>query len=145
MNEPLFIRDGLAIPASDLSWEATRSSGPGGQNVNKVASKIWLRFDLPGSAVLDPLTKERLRRFVEQGAGQIDAEGWVLIGSQLTRDQGRNLEDARNKLRILILRALERPTPRRPTRPTRASRECRLTSKRENSERKQQRRGPKDY
>lgn len=145
MNEPLVINNAVTIPASELSWEATRSSGPGGQNVNKVASKIWLRFDLPATSVLDFETKERLRRLVESGSGQLDAEGRVLVGSQLTRDQGRNVEDAREKLRSLILRALIRPTPRRPTRPTRASKERRLTGKRMDAERKQQRRGPRDY
>jgi ribosome-associated protein len=145
MNEPLVVNGSLTIPASDLSWEATRSSGPGGQNVNKVARKIWLRFDLPATLVLDAPTKERLRQLVQGGGGQLDAEGRVLIGSQLTRDQTRNLLDAREKLRSLILRALIRPTPRRPTKPTRSSRERRLTGKREQSERKQQRKGPRDW
>lgn len=145
MNDPLVVNGSLTIPASDLSWEATRSSGPGGQNVNKVASKIWLRFDLPATLVLDGPTKERLRQLVAAGGGQLDAEGRVLIGSQLTRDQARNLEDAREKLRMLILRALIRPTPRRPTKPTRSSRERRLTGKREHAERKQQRKSPKDW
>lgn len=145
MNDPLVVNGSLTIPASELSWEATRSSGPGGQNVNKVASKIWLRFDLPATLVLDGWTKERLRQLVAAGGGQLDAEGRVLIGSQLTRDQARNLEDAREKLRTLILRALIRPTPRRPTKPTRSSRERRLTGKRELAERKQQRKSPKDW
>jgi len=141
MLDPLFINEAITIPPADLTWQATRSSGPGGQNVNKVASKIELRFDLPGTRVLSIDTKMRLRALA---ASRLDADGWLLIISQLTRDQGRNLDDAREKLRALILRALERPTPRRATRPTRASRERRITAKRQNSERKQQRRRPDD-
>ena len=122
------------IPACDLSWEASRSSGPGGQNVNKVASKVELRFDLPGCRVLHPEVKDRLRHLAR---GRLDGDGKVLIISQLTRDQGRNLEDARDKLRALIAQALIRPTPRRPTRPTRASKERRLTEKKQHAQRKQ--------
>src|SRR4051794_22779431 len=92
MLEPLVITVALTIPPGDLSWEATRSSGPGGQNVNKVASKVELRFDLPGTAALGPETKARLRALA---ANRLDAEGKLLIVSQLTRDQGRNLDDAR--------------------------------------------------
>lgn len=135
--EPLVITPSLSIPGSDLSWEASRSSGPGGQNVNKVASKVELRFNLPGTRALSLEIKERLANLA---ATRLDADGWILIVSQLTRDQGRNLDDALDKLRQLILRALVRPKPRRPTRPTRASKERRLTAKRHQSERKQGRR-----
>jgi ribosome-associated protein len=136
-SEPLWINPSLSIPSSDLSWEASRSSGPGGQNVNKVASKVELRFNLPGTSALSIEVKARLASLA---ATRLDANGWILIVSQLTRDQGRNLDDALDKLRQLILRALVRPTPRRPTRPTRASKERRLTEKRHHAERKQGRR-----
>ena len=141
MLEPLVVNAAVVIPPRDLSWEAVRSSGPGGQNVNKVASKIELRFDLPGTRALDEFTKTRLRTLA---AGKLDAEGRVLVVSQLTRDQARNLTDALEKLRVLIARALERPTPRRPTRPTFASKVRRVTEKRQNSERKQARRRSHD-
>jgi ribosome-associated protein len=141
MNEPLVVNATIQIPASELAWTAARSSGPGGQNVNKVASKIELRFDLPGTRALDEATKQRLRGLA---GGRLDADGWVLIVSQLTRDQGRNLDDARQKLRELILRALVRPTPRRPTRPTRASQERRVSEKRQRAATKQQRRRSHD-
>ena len=137
MNEPLIISAAVQVPPGDLTWTAARSSGPGGQNVNKVASKVELRFDLPGTRALDEMTKARLRTLA---GARLDADGWVLIISQLTRDQSRNLEDARDKLRTLILRALERPTPRRPTRPTRASKERRVADKRQRSSTKQLRR-----
>jgi ribosome-associated protein len=141
MNEPLVVNATVQIPAGEILWAAARSSGPGGQNVNKVASKIELRFDLPGTRALDEATKQRLRALA---GSRLDADGWVLIISQLTRDQGRNLEDARQKLRELILRALVRPTPRRPTRPTRASQERRVNEKRQRAVTKQQRRRSHD-
>lgn len=137
MNEPLIINATVQVPPAELTWTAARSSGPGGQNVNKVASKVELRFDLPGTRVLDEMTKARLRTLA---GARLDADGWVLIISQLTRDQSRNLEDARDKLRTLILRALERPTPRRPTRPSRAAKERRVADKRQRSSTKQLRR-----
>ena len=141
MNEPLIINATLQIPASELTWAAARSSGPGGQNVNKVASKVELRFDLPGTRALDVDTKTRLRGLV---GTRLDADGWVLVISQLTRDQSRNLDDAREKLRLLILRALIRPTPRRPTKPSRAAKARRVADKRQRSTTKQQRSGSAD-
>lgn len=141
MNEPLIINATVQIPSMDLYVAAARSSGPGGQNVNKVASKIELRFNLPATRALDEPTKDRLRA---QARSRLDAEGWLLVTSQLTRDQSRNLEDARDKLRLLILRALERPVPRRPTRPTLASKERRVADKRQRSTQKRLRRRDAD-
>jgi ribosome-associated protein len=138
MSEPLIINDTVQIPAAELTWAAARSSGPGGQNVNKVASKVELRFDLPGTRALDGDTKARLRGLV---GTRLDADGWVLVISQLTRDQSRNLDDAREKLRLLILRALHRPTPRRPTKVSRSAKARRVADKRQRSTTKQQRSG----
>lgn len=136
MSQPLHINDNLTIPAAELSWAASRSSGSGGQNVNKVASKVALRFDLPGTAVLDEAAKARLRGL---SGVRLDAAGWVLVISQLTRDQVRNLEDARQKLSELVLAALRPPRARRPTKPGRSARERRMQDKRRNAERKRQR------
>jgi ribosome-associated protein len=137
MLDPLIITPTITIAPTELSWDTSRASGPGGQNVNKVASKVELRFDLPNSRALDEETKNRLRALA---ANRLDADGQLRIVSQLTRDQGRNLQDARDKLRELILRALHRPKPRRPTRPTFASKERRLVAKRQQGERKKGRR-----
>jgi ribosome-associated protein len=126
----------LTIPADELRWTSVRSSGPGGQNVNKVSSKVELRFDFERSRVLPADTKVRLRAIA---ASRLDAEGLLLVVSQATRDRQRNLEDARAKLGALVLRASERPRRRRATRPTRGSTESRLREKHLHSARKRDR------
>ncbi|XXY62167.1 alternative ribosome rescue aminoacyl-tRNA hydrolase ArfB [Sorangium sp. So ce281] len=138
VSDPLVVNDALTAPAALLSWSAVRASGPGGQNVNKVASKVELRFDFGAWPELADDAKARLRALAR---GRLDAEGRLFIVSQLTRDQLRNLDDAREKLRALILRALEVPVQRRPTRPTRASKARRLDEKRRTGEKKHVRRG----
>ncbi|MEC7520653.1 MAG: alternative ribosome rescue aminoacyl-tRNA hydrolase ArfB [Myxococcota bacterium] len=124
------------IPSADLSWSAATSSGPGGQNVNKVATKVDLRFDLEGTTALRDEVKGRLRRLA---ANRLDREGRIQITSQATRDQSRNLEDAREKLAALIRSALHPPKKRKKTRPSRGAKERRLKAKKQRSERKQSR------
>ncbi|MFW5925070.1 MAG: alternative ribosome rescue aminoacyl-tRNA hydrolase ArfB [Myxococcota bacterium] len=136
MNEDLTIRPGVVIPASDLEWEAVRASGPGGQHVNKTATRVELRFDLQGTRALPPDAKARLRRMA---AGRLDAEGRLLVESQRTRSQARNIEDAREKLREMIAAALVRPKRRRPTKPSRAAKKRRVEEKRKHSEKKRAR------
>jgi len=121
------------IPAADLQIEAVRSSGPGGQNVNKVATKVELRFDLRGTQALAPAVKGRLRALAGK---RVDADGRIRVISQRTRDQSRNREDALEKLAEMIRAALVPPRPRRPTRPTRASKARRLDDKRKQSSKK---------
>jgi ribosome-associated protein len=113
----LRVTEAVIIPETDLSWRAVRASGPGGQNVNKVSSKVELRLDLDATRALDDATKARL------GGGEI------IVTSQATRDQAKNLADARAKLAALLARALHRPKPRKPTRPTAGSRKRRLEAK----------------
>ena len=137
MAADLMVTPELSIPASELVWSAVRSSGPGGQNVNRVSTKVELAFDFRASAALTETVKTRLSRLA---AGRLDAEGRILITSQVTRSQTQNLEDARAKLAALIRSALVVPKRRRPTRPTRGSRERRLESKRHTSEKKRLRR-----
>jgi ribosome-associated protein len=137
MAEGIAVAPGVLIPASALAVKASRSSGPGGQNVNKVASKIELRVDLSRVEGLDAAARARLHAST---AGRRDATGLLLLTSQRSRDQHRNLEDAREKARAIILRALLAPRERRPTRKTAASRERRLARKRRRSARKEQRR-----
>ncbi|HKQ70862.1 MAG TPA: alternative ribosome rescue aminoacyl-tRNA hydrolase ArfB [Polyangiaceae bacterium] len=135
--EPLVVSSSLVIPAAELRWTAVRSSGPGGQNVNKVSSKVELRFDFERSVVLRDDTKARLRAIA---AGRLDAAGQILIVSQATRDRQRNLDDARAKLVELVVRASHRPKTRRPTRPSRGATQSRLDDKRAHSNRKRARR-----
>ena len=127
MAEPIRVTGDVVVPAAALGVRAVRSSGPGGQNVNKVASKIELRVDLGRIEGLDQAARARLDAAT---ALRRDAEGRLLVTSQRTRDQGRNLEDAREKVRRLVAAALVAPRRRRRTRPTAASRERRLDRKR---------------
>jgi ribosome-associated protein len=138
MTEPLFVRAGVVVPAEAFEMRAVRARGPGGQNVNKVASKVELRVDMTRIVGLDAEARTRLRALARS---LLDAEGRLRVTSQRTRDQKRNLDDARDKLRALVLRALERPLKRRDTRPTRASVERRLRDKKRRSRLKSERGG----
>ncbi len=117
----------LVIPARDLQWTAVRSPGPGGQNVNKVASKVDLRFDVNACESISAAIKQRLRAL--PGA-RFDAEGRLVITSTATRNQSRNLDDARAKLAALVRAAAVEPKRRRKTRPSTGSKRRRLDTKR---------------
>ena len=135
----LEITPNLTIPEKELTWSFARSSGPGGQNVNKVASKAVLRWDLAASAALPEDVKGRLiaqqKRFITQ-------DGGLVMMSQRHRDQDRNRDDCLDKLRTIILQALAVPKRRKKTRPTRGSKRARLQGKRLRSATKQSRRRP---
>ena len=141
MIAPVVVSPNVVLPPQDFTFAATRSSGPGGQNVNKVASKVELRFDLVGTRALSTPQKSRLRSLA---AGKLDAEGRVVVTRQLTRDQVRNLEDARDKIRTLVAQALVTPKARKKTRPSRSAVERRLDEKRRAGARKAERRGSSD-
>ncbi len=141
MADPIQVDATVRVPAEALTVKAVRSGGPGGQNVNKVSSKIELRIQLEAIEGLTPGALERLRYAVRN---RLDGEGRWMITSEKTRDQAKNLEDARAKATLVIAAALVPPTPRRPTRPTFGSKTRRLEGKRLTSEKKRQR-GGRDF
>jgi ribosome-associated protein len=124
--EPLIVTQDVVIPPGELSWSASRSSGPGGQNVNKVSSKVLLRFDLEASCALREPAKARLRRIA---ASYLEADGAIVLVCQEDRSQLRNLERARERLAELVRQSLVVPRRRRPTKPTAGSRAARLRTK----------------
>jgi len=122
----LVIKPGLEIPDSDLEVAFVRSAGPGGQNVNKVASAVQLRFALDRNTTLRDDVKARLRQLAGQ---RVTDAGELLIVARETRSQEQNRRIAEERLLDLVRRALVVPKKRHATRPTRASRERRLDSK----------------
>jgi ribosome-associated protein len=134
---PLQINPDITLPADDLSFRAVRASGPGGQNVNKVSSKVELSFDLDASAALTEGVKVRLRTLA---GSKVTLGGRLLVVSQLTRDQHKNLADARDRLRDLVLRALDVPTPRKATKTPKGVQRRRVADKRKAAARRDARR-----
>jgi len=130
------ITDSLRLDEAEISESFIRASGPGGQNVNKVASAVQLRFDVRQSPSLPQPVRERLERLAGHRVSQ---EGVLVITAQRFRSQERNRADALQRLIALIARAATPPRPRRKTRPSAAARERRLTAKAQRARLKQQR------
>jgi len=137
--DDLLINDQLTIPAAELSISFARSGGPGGQNVNKVATKAGIRWTPADSAVLGEVER---RRVLKKLARRLTTEGELLVTSTRTRDQSRNREDAREKLADIIREAVKPPRVRKKTRPPKKVAENRLAEKRQRSVRKSDRRPP---
>jgi ribosome-associated protein len=130
---PLVVSASLIVPDADLTFSAIRSPGPGGQNVNKVASAVQLRFDLANSVALDAGVKQRIRA---RAGHRLNDDGTLLFVARAHRSQERNRADALERLRQLIIESLQPPRPRRATRPTKASKERRLVGKAHQQRRK---------
>jgi ribosome-associated protein len=123
---PLIITPDIVIPDEELEWKFIRSSGPGGQNVNKVASAAQLRFLLPLNVSLPVAARNRLRRLAGQ---KLIDDGSILFKSMSERSQEGNRRAAQGRLEALIRQALVEPKIRKKTRPTKSSKERRIDSK----------------
>ena len=130
----LVITPDVSIPDEEFEWKFIRSSGPGGQNVNKVASAVQLRFLLPRNVSLPTSARNRLRRLAGQ---RLVDDGSILISARSERSQEQNRRDALERLAELIRAALIEPKIRKKTRPTRASKERRIESKKRRGTTKQ--------
>lgn len=139
MSSPLVITDKITLPGSDLEWTAVRASGKGGQNVNKVSSKIELSFDFESTVAIPDDARERLRKLAKNS---LDAEGRILVKSEKTRDQAKNLADAREKVKEMVLAALVAPKARKKTKVTKTQKVKRLTAKKKVAKKKASRKKP---
>lgn len=131
----------IIIQDDEIDFEFIRASGPGGQNINKVASAVQLRFDLMNSTSLPPEVRNRL---ISIAGNRISSEGILMIEAKRFRSQERNRQDALDRLIKIIKAATKEPAPRKPTKPTEESKRRRLESKRHRSLTKRQRRSPGD-
>jgi ribosome-associated protein len=130
---PLVITPTLSIEDSELEERFVRASGPGGQNVNKVATAVQLRYDV-GRSALAPEVRDRLRALA---GSRLTDDDVLVIDARTHRTQGQNREEARERLADLVRRALVRPKRRKKTRPGKAAKERRLVTKKRRSETKQ--------
>lgn len=134
------VTDTILIPEEELEFSFVRSSGPGGQNVNKVATAVQLRFDAGASPSLPVEVRQRLLRLA---GSRVTDEGELVITARRFRSQHRNRQDAVERLVKLVRRAAEKPKKRRKTRPTKASVQRRLETKQRRGKLKDSRKAPR--
>ena len=136
MTREIVVNGTVRVPDRALTVRAVRASGPGGQNVNKVATKIDLRVDLDA---IEGISEPALARLKALCRHRLDADGRLMVSSQTERNQARNLEDALDRVRGLVAAALREPRSRKASRPSKASRERRLETKKRRSALKRER------
>ena len=139
-NESLYINNSISIPHSEFDYRYVRSSGPGGQNVNKVNSKVMLRWPIRESSTLPDEVKTR---FWKRFGNRITTEGIFIISSQLTRDQLKNKHDCLKKLSEMLLEVAVPPKKRKKRRISRSAIEKRIVYKKRRSTLKQSRKPPR--
>ena len=132
------VTDRVSIPDDEVRWEYARSGGPGGQNVNKVASKATLRWAVAASAAIPP---DATARLLAAHPSHVTTEGEFLVTSQEYRDQERNRQRCEEKLADMVRAALTPPKPRKKTKPTKASQRRRLDDKKKQGQKKSTRKG----
>ena len=134
----IVVSDRLTIPGGELSLAFARSGGSGGQNVNKVSSKVELRWNPAASTAIAEADRAWL---LERLASKLTTEGDLIVTSTLTRDQAKNRDDASSKLTLIVRAALDRPKARRATKPSRSAKRRRVEGKRHRAEIKKNRSG----
>ena len=133
----IFVTQRLTIPAGELEMSFARSGGSGGQNVNKVSSKVDLRWNPQTSTAL---TLDDRSQLLDRLKNRLTTDGYLIVTSQLTRDQIKNRDDAMDKLALIVRTALHREKPRKATKPSKGAKRRRLEDKRRHSEKKTNRR-----
>lgn len=133
------IAPGLVVPDDEIAFDFIRAPGPGGQNVNKVASALQLRYHVAGSSILDEWSRARLATLAGR---RLTRDGWLVITAHRLRTQEGNRRDALERLAELIAAARIRPKTRRATKPTRGSKERRLEGKKQRTDVKKMRGRP---
>lgn len=141
MTRAIVVSSAVRVPERAMQVRAVRASGPGGQNVNKVATKVDVRVDLDAIEGLSPAARARLAMLCRH---RLDADGRLMISSQAERNQARNLEDALDRVRALVAAALREPRSRKASRPTAGARERRIESKKRRGALKRERASRED-